>query len=506
MITVKERVISEHIFLFPFSWACTSKKKRYRGKKTHTLAHGSFEHLPHWRMHYLNLHLDKEYNEFVYFHKPIRAALYTMHQAPIIVRNYTYHKLDSDNYFVLGVGGKQYELHIESINLKLYKTRIGLVSIRVSNDRYSKIEDIEAINSFSKCIYPPMLPLSLAREELFPDYIEVKLNEKECYREYFEENYHQEVLLVSPLIMSILGEPFTNVCSKVSSNKIKIEPIVGNQMFCLCLYKSEELVEQIKSGNVPYEVLERLMTINRKVNYQQPDTESDYIGSAYYLKSEESIYAISRFALACVAKRLPQSKLYDQLVSLVLMQRATLLSISTEIAYVSTMNKYELSHAISKIYELYIQFMNQLYFKEVTEDAQGAKIYEQLSSQLKVQEELEQLNFEIDEVHEYVSLVEQAESRVKVELLTIIGAALVLPSFVTSLFGMNIFQREILHWWNSISVALWMNTYVVLPILVVCALCTWNRRKTRRYIIIKGVYLFLIGMSLFITYYCGCGL
>ena len=188
------------------------------------------------------------------------------------------------------------------------------------------------------------------------------------------------------------------------------------------------------------------------------------------------------------------------------MQRATLLNLSSELAYISTLPKSELSPSIASIYEIYIQFINELYFKEVTEDAEGSYIFEQLSKAFKIEEELEQLNFEVDEVHEYANLVEQSASNLKVQLLTIIGAALVIPSFVTGFFGMNIFQKEALHWWDNSSVILWLNSYVVLPILAVVALCLWTKKRNAWMLIMKVILSILCLVSLSFTFKYGCGL
>lgn len=500
----KER-ISEHIFLFPFSWNYKHKKETNLFMQHTQIQNKFFNRLEGWEEQHLKLRTEKDYNEFVYFYKPIRSALYTMHAHTVIVRNYTYQNLANDNYFIITVNGIAYKLYIEEITLKMYKTGIGLLAFTLSNTSYAGYEAIEGINSFSKAVYPPLLPLSKAKEELFPDEVVIHLNEACHIEEHYTDNYLKKGLNISKMIMGVLGQDFSTQESPNKNGKILIETILGNQMFCLCLYKNKEILKSIQDSTVSYETLERMMTINKKVTYHEEDDIPEHIGSTYYLKNKGGIYGISRFALLCVARDLPENKLYDKLVSLVLMQRATLLSLSNEIAKVSTLGKAEIAPAISSIYEIYIQFINQLYFKEVTEDAQGAHIYEKLSEQLKIQEELEQLNFEIEEVREYANLVEQAQSTIKVELLTIIGAALVIPSFVTSLFGMNILQKEINHWWRSERVALWMNSYVLLPILITVVVCTWNKRKTKLSITLKVIYFVLFCTSIFIICRYGSG-
>lgn len=504
---MEKNSLSEHIFLFPFTWKYMTNKKNDLFLQHLQIQDKGFESLQNWHQNTIHIQEDKEYNEFVYFYKPVRSALYTFQKAPLIVRNYCYNGLEEDNYFIIGVDQKEYVLQVKELRLKLYKTGIGILSITLCNKKYEVIQDIQNINSFSKCIYPPMLPIEKAKEELFPDYIKIKLNTHQKIEEHFTEDYYKEATTITPLIMTILGKPFISKEEEHRKESLFIEPVLGNQMFCLCLYKNQKILEAIQHGAIDDHLIESFMTINKKIIYHQEEAIKEQAELAIeYLRSEGNIYGVSRFSLMGISKQLLKSKLYDQLVSLVIMQRATLLSLSTEIARVSTLPKYDLVPAIQSIYEIYIQFINQLYFKEVTEDIQGSRIYDKLSKQLRIEEELRQLDFEINEVHEYAALIEQSESKFKVQLLTIIGAALVIPTFATGFFGMNIFKEEIIRWWINKNVVLWMNGYVFLPILVMVALCTWTRRRTRATYIKHMLLMGVIAISVLVIIKYGCGL
>ncbi len=498
-------VISQHLFIFPFTWKLIGRRRTALFVPQRQINDPIFEKLDHWEPIEQKVENDKDYNEFVYYYKPIRAALYTLNKGPIIVRNYEYNQLEEDNYFMLQVEGKEYALNLTGIRLKLYKTGIGLLFIEVSNMHYKELEEIERINSFSKCIYPPMLPLEKAREELFPDWIRIKLNAYDKLEEFFKEDYHEKVVSISPLILGILGKSFTGREERDKEKRILIEPILGNQMFSLCLYKNKTLVEQIKREQQVLKALEAFLDNNKKHISTLQVEEQRSLGINTYLQTENAIYGMSRFSLLCLVKHVPAMKLYDQMITLVVMQHTTLLNLSTEISRVSTLPPEELVPAIKSLYEIYIQFINQLYFKEITEDTEGAQIYESLSKQFKIGEELQQLDFEINEVHQYAMLIEQSNSRIKVEILTIVGAALVLPTFATGFFGMNIFKEEITNWWRYRNVGLWINTYVFLPILVTLMLWSWNRRKNRcnRLKKIGLILLFLMSLSFILKYGCG---
>ncbi len=496
--------ISEHIFVFPFSWKLTSHHRVGLANPYHQLKEKCFMQLDNWKSHYSEIEDDQDYNEFVYFYKPIRAALYTFNEETLIVKNYDFMRLDASAFFQLSVGAHKYTLDIHAIKLKLYKTGIGLLSFELINKCYHGVEEIKAINSFSKCIYPPILPIEKAKDDLFPNCVLIRLNEETYFEELFALDYYKETLCISPLIMGVLGEPFKVKVKNRSEESILIEPILGNQMYCCCIYQNAALVEEILGQEDMTKSLERLMILGKRMNYHNEGMEGKK--NAYYLKNEFNIYCVSRFMLLCITKTWAESKLYNQLITLVLMQRATLLNVSTEIARISTLPKYELSEAIEGIYEIYIQFINQLYFKEVTEEFEGACIYEALSKVFKIEEELNQLNYEVDEVHEYATLIEQAASNVKVQILTIIGAALVLPNFVTGFFGMNLFKEEALRWWENRQVILWLNSYFFLPTLAVIALCTWTKRKSTKYRLMKLLIMSLMLLSASFVIKYGCGL
>ena len=186
---MQDELISEHIFLFPFSWKFNHKKKNHLFSQHTQIQSNFFEHLDNWEPCRLQLLSEKDYNEFVYFYKPIRMALYTLDKQPIIVRNYKYKDLSEDNYFIIVVNQITYKLKIRSIGIKLYKTGIGVLAFDLLNTAYDTVEAIESINSFSKSVYPPILPLSKAKEELFPDYIILHLNEKCHIKEYYRDMY-----------------------------------------------------------------------------------------------------------------------------------------------------------------------------------------------------------------------------------------------------------------------------------------------------------------------------
>lgn len=501
-----EKLRSEHLFIFPFNWRCQNKQRDALFHQHNQIKWRHFENLGHWQTHFSSLESDKDYNEYVYFYKPIRMALYAFKGKALVVRNYRLAEVCENSFIEIDRCKKVYKLGVKQIELKLYKTGIGLLCFRLVNEHYGEVEDIESINSLSMCIYPPLLPMKAAQEMGLPTSIRLVINDEMQWKETFIRNSYESCLAISPLIMSVLGWPFTHDASPFSKYPVLVEPILGSQMFCSCMYYNAELTKSLYENEETLECLSDLMTFNKRNHALKELDKSEKEAESRFLRCEEHTYGINRYMLLCITKEETHDRLYDQLVKLTLMQRATLLNLSGELARISNLPKSELPSAISSIYEIYIQFINQLYFKEVTEDSEGSYIYEQLRKVLKIDEELAQLDFEMDEVHEYANLVEQSASNLKVQFLSIIGAALVIPTFVTGFFGMNIFHEEILHWWEHRHVMMWLNSYVLLPILVVTALCTWNKRRSIKYLVIKVILSILLLISLSVTFKVGVGL
>ena len=497
---------SEHIFLFPFTWKYYNKKNSQVFSAHKNINHHFFKNLPSWISHYGLDHTDKSYNEFIYFYKPVRSCLYSFSKKPIIVSNYIYRNLAPDNRLILSVENKIYDLSIKELRLRLYKTGIGILHIGIDNTKYPLPEDVMRINSFSKCIYPPVLPIDKAKEDLFPDYVMIKLNHYVESKEYFDNNYNEKPTAISRVIMDILGKGFVCEKDQFKKNRIYIEPVLSNQMFTLCIYKNTPFFQDIRQNKMDTRLIENFILVNKKIIDHTEELKENSARSIYYIKNDNSVYGISRMSLICFCHENLESKVYDCLVSLVLMQRATLLSFSNEAARISSLAKDIIVKAIQTLYEIYIQFMNQLYFKEVTEDIQGSIIYERLTGLLKIEEEFNQLGLEIEKMQEYATLLEQSSSKFQVQLISIIGAALILPTFVTGFFGMGVLTDKLSKWWVHKETLLWINGYVLLPVFITIGLFSFNYKKTFCNLILKTAVLTIILASLSIAIRYGMGL
>ncbi|MGL4736272.1 MAG: hypothetical protein ACRCW2_02345 [Cellulosilyticaceae bacterium] len=492
--------LSQHIFLFPFSWQMDLSATTYLLMQHHQIKKSRIQKLENWEAEHFTLQTDKEYNEFVYFYRPVRPVLYTIDQMPQLVLNYK-HKLLGEGVRGLRVciNQKVYELELTKVTLKLYKSGVGILSLCVDNAHYHEKEDILKINGLSRCIYPQVLPLEAAKEAYHPDWIRIHDGKHIHIEDQFDQSYRQIPICISHFILEILGKEFIQA-SHLQVGKIAIDPLLGGQMFTLCMVKCTQGVEPLSETDQIERILGELMLV--------PEEEKrlcEY-GNISYLNQKRKVYGMSKSAFACISHEGVDVRLYDQLVTLALMQRVTLLHFSAELATISTLPKQQLVQGIQSIYEIYIQFINQMYFSEITLDLEGTQIYQLLMSKLRIPEELRQLDFEMQEIHEYAALVDQSQSKFKLDMATVIGAALVIPTFVTGFFGMNIMQDHFLDWWTHKEVALWMNAYVFLPVMVVVMAYFGSQKRSRLYLLQRILAVFIFLGSLAIILFFGCGI
>ncbi|MGL4345933.1 MAG: hypothetical protein ACRCTE_12105 [Cellulosilyticaceae bacterium] len=497
---MEKTIISQHIFMFPFSWQMDKSSANYLLTQHKEINKKQLKHLENWEPHVFSLGTDKEYNEFVYFYKPVRPVLYTLENMPHLVLNYRHKWLGQEaQTLVLCVNGREYTLQLEQVHLKLYKTGIGIVSFYIDNTRYDAKEDLLSINGMSRCIYPQVLPLVAAKQSYHPDWIRIYDKEHCVIEDLFHQDYRKLPICISQFMMHVLGNDFAQGQIK-RQGKMTIEPLLGGQMFTLCM-----LNHDLWRGDLGEEKQIELLLGELMLVTEEEKRLCEY-GNISYLNQKRKVYGMSKSAFACISHDGVDGRLYDQLVTLALVQRVTLLHFSSEIATISTLPKHQLVAGIQSVYEIYIQFINQMYFTEITLDLEGTQIYQLLTSKLRIQEELRQLDFEMQEIHEYAALVDQSQARFKMDMATVIGAALVIPTFVTGFFGMNIMQDKFLDWWHHKEIALWMNAYVFLPVAVISLAYFWTKKRSRLYVMQRVLLLLVLLGSLFVLWHYGCGI
>ena len=510
---------SEHIFLFPFTWQLFKGKCRDKSFASRT----NIEYIKKlfskdWEMQIFQTNEPIHYNEFIYFFPSVRSALNTTKNKNEVVYNFKYKKIQKDiSQYIIEVDTTQYVLDVAKIKLRLYKTGIGILSFHLNNNRYPDPEDILRINNFGRRVYPPFLPLNKVKNSLLAQRLILKIDDDLIIKEDFEKNYHTYPVQISNTIMALLGNRFSYVSKDLKSGDIYIQPVIDDRMFVVCWYTSPDLAQQLCKPTTmkDYGYMDNvfwyryLFADGKGVSCKNDTMLESLLKRHTYDRwvNDRILYGVTKYSFMGIgAEKPPAHKIYDQLVCLTMVQRASLLHFSNEVSRIAILPKVKLVMSIRSLYEYHILFMNHLYFREVTANNQGIELYERLIEELKILNDIHMLDTEIEEVNEYATLIAQEASQKRTNAITVIGAALIIPSLVTGFFGMNIFQDKLNTWWHHPELKLWFNAYFILPVSVIIFICMLRPHRNLRYIL----FLLLVGilalLSLYVVYEFGCGL
>jgi len=389
---------------------------------------------------------------------------------------------------------KSYSLHIDSIILHLYSTGVGVLSFHLNNriKEQSEPNDILNINQAGRRLYPPFFGMdnNLVGEQAQFDFNDFSygldiVQQKELAMEFsvisdlnFDDfqNYRNPENFKSnpfqiPRHLSFLfqGIPLTvdKTDFKSLNRKVYINPLLDDRMFVLCWYGNDKIIDDLKAndkdhckdvnGNLLYLESDwwyRFMFNDRSLaTCQNLEMKERLIKRHTYTRWSDygTLYGINRYSFVCLTGSLKHLKevdsafvfthmqtMYYKLCELCLVQRACLLRFSDEVAHISTMKddkKISLSERVGNLYKQYLRFVNRIYFREVTAQEQGIELYNMLQEHMQIERNVKDLDIEIKELHTYVSLTQDQKQNRNIELLTIIGALFILPTFMISFVG-----------------------------------------------------------------------
>jgi len=143
--------------------------------------------------------------------------------------------------------------------------------------------------------------------------------------------------------------------------------------------------------------------------------------------------------------------MYHKLAILCLVQRAGLLRFSQEITNISKLDttKGSIAKRIGSLYKEYLKFINKIYFREVSAQEQGIELYNLMQEQMGLPAQVTALQQEMQELHQYATIVEEDARNEKLDLLTYVAALFVVPGFIGGYFG--IADYDLSEQWGWIS-------------------------------------------------------
>ena len=395
---------------------------------------------------------------------------------------------------------KSYSLHIDSILLHLYSTGVGVLSFHLNNrlKEQNEPDDILNINQAGRRLYPPFFGMDsnlvgtqaqfefndfsfgldiVQKNELAEEFSimsDLHFDDFSAYRnpENFKSNPFKIPRHVSFLFQGI---PLTvdKEDFKGKDRKVYINPLIDDRMFVVCWYgnddKSNELqkeeidkINHVKALNYEHNNWWYKFMFNdqKNITCQNEEMKKDLIKKHTYTRwsGYGTFYGVNRYSFVCLTSKLDTLKnnnasfivnhmqtMYYKMAELCLVQRACLLRFSDEVAGISTMKEHKkisLTKRVGNLNQQYLRFVNKIYFREVTAQEQGIEIYDMMQEYMKIGNNVKELDQEIKELHSYVSLMEDQKQSRNIELLTIIGALFILPTFIINFLGLIILPQN----------------------------------------------------------------
>lgn len=517
----ENEVISSHIFIFPFKWDYIESNNKLNLKIEKRIDLKKFTEC-----------LDEDfwegdegtlaYNEYSYFYNNVRQAIKGRNK-PVneknIVNCWKSKRIDSNSKYIIKIlNGKQYSLTLRDIRLKVYDTGVAnLVYFLENYDESSTEEDILKINDFGRRIYPQYLPSKNCKESFLAEKLELQLPAEDNGYYLITEDFNYEkkesIPRISKTIINILGKNFKGVNDedteeKKANGSIIIEPIIDDRMFVMCNYKNDNISQKLMDFNkyncIKDEFWYKYVFVdNNDLTCQDDKMFNEFLKKSTYTRWKKygTFYGVSRYSFMLLKKEDAPSylndhfnTLYYEMVLLALTQRASILRFSDETSKISTLDENKALPSVKSLQKLYIEFINSIYFREVTAQEQGIEMYDKIMDIMKIERDVKRLDDEIDEINKYSTQIVSGKTNNLLHVIT----------YITISINVANLTRDLYLKYNNINGnidAVKLTSLTTIPIISTIFLIFFINKLLSKYSInfIKKVFLGLILIVLVIN-------
>lgn len=504
---------SYHIFYFPFKWEIKGKENEILSEQV-DLDNIPISSCSMWERVQIDdsqhSQLDtKEQEELFaerqYYFDFVHPVLYDMKNVEnSIIHHYERKEpKESKVEYHIKVKEKIYVLRLDALNVNLYSTGVGIMSFYLKNEKESQKDEnsIRDINQFGRRIMPPhcgefsqgdrgmladsiqIIGLCGGNELRYFDSFDYVKGAGSSLKRGFESVW-QPAWFIKHLIEDL-------------SSSMKVTPVIDDRMLVNCWYGNDELSNDIKlvddKGNVPFASSDLwykhvFVDDGNETTCQNENMKKELLEKSTYFRWQKygTLYGVSRYSMVALTNMKARGfidvhmrTIYSRMFELVILQRASMLRFSGEVTKVSALkgnDNKKLSERIASLYKEYIRFINQIYFRSVTTQDQGIEMYEMLLRQFDSASQIKDLDDEISELHQYVSLMIDQRRNEDGETLNIMAAIFLPATLLSGVFGMNPFggNKE----WISLGAQVLFITIVTITTSVfLCRKILKNRRK-----------------------------
>lgn len=431
------------------------------------------------------------YNQLQYFHDFTWDLLLGTDQEEGFVHFFRYREsdLEGQTYKIdikKAVGDrKTFELQIDAVELQLLKTGVGILSFFLLNTdaNQSAPEKILAINQYGRRLYPPFYtPASEASvrnrtntfkeglqglkdgdgKQLIKGTQDLELAVQLSFLGV-ELRFPQEAEKIDP--RAAIPEKLVQLIWKLGEPAIAVEPVIDDRMYVLSWYGNDFLAQHLgrQSTREATDWWFQYVYVDNPEGTSCPDASmaTGLIREATNARWAPygTLYGISRYSFVVLTGQWESLRrnhatfvlthlqtLYYRMVSLCLMQHASLLVFSDQIKRHTDSNV-----EIPEVQKSYSRFINRMYFRSVTAQDQGIELYDRLQQVLRIEEEVVALERELASHRNLLELEaaerqaqrdrEQAERDRRLNrIFALLSAVLVIPGMVVGYYGMNTFN------------------------------------------------------------------
>lgn len=479
----REFFCSYHIFYFPFKWTLDGDRETIFSRQV-DLNRIPISDYSQWRRVQLDpLEIcsprdEKErqeacelFGERQYFLEFVHPVLYDVKgkEGPILfhyernepqVKRVEYH---------IELSHRTYTLQVDSMNLNLYATGVGILSFFLKNDRADQWNpnSILEINQFGRRVMPPHSnEFSQKDRNMIARSISITglLGDERRYKDTFDYQVNAQN---NQRGLHSVWSPATFIENLIIdlSPALKVVPVIDDRMLVNCWYGNIKLAKKVDNNSERtddkfeysdfwYQYV--FVDNSTEVTCQNVDMKKKLLDAATYCRWQNygTLYGISRYSMVLLTNEssfarnvlsMHMRTIYSRMFELVIAQRASMLRFSGEVTEVSCLklapglsatNKV-VAQRIGALYKEYIRFVNQIYFRNVTGQDQGIEMYNMLLGQFDSDEQIKDLDQEIGELYQYITLLVDQNRSENGEYLNKLAAIFLPATVLAGIFGMN---------------------------------------------------------------------
>ena len=485
---------SYHIFYFPFKWEIAGEEKKLFSEQV-DLKHIPVSSCSMWeRVQIDNVQLSQQvdkkeqeelFAERQYYFDFVHPVLYDLKNAenPIIHHYERREPKERNVEYHIEVKNRTYVLKLDALNVNLYATGVGIMTFFLKNEKEDQRDEsaIRDINQFGRRIMPPHCgEFMKENRSMIAQSIRIVGLEGDSsrYQDTFDYMTDNRGRGEKQRGLAHIWNPawFIKHLIEDLSPTMKVIPVIDDRMLVNCWYGNDEFSKKIKDvdyhGNVPFvdtDFWYKYVFVDDGdfVTCQNNGMKEELLKQSTYYRWQKlgTLYGVSRYSFVTITNMeakgfidVHMRTIYSRMFELVILQRASILRFSGEVTKVSALKEghdKELARRIRSLYREYIRFINQIYFQSVTVQDQGIELYDMLMEQFKSGEKIKDLDAEISELQQYVTLIIDQHRNENGELLNYIAAAFLPASFLTGIFGMNsLINQQWTVWLGQFSIIL----------------------------------------------------